>query len=373
MKRMLVLVGLTLALSARANDAEKRIERDFGNDHFAAGGLVRIDQRVTGDLIAAGGNIEVVAPVGGDVVLSGGTLRVNSSIGQSLYAAGGQLSINGPVSRNLRVAGGQIEIGPASEVAGNVSIGGGQVTIKGHIKGYVQALGGKVLIDGVVDGDVQAHSGQVELGPNARIAGKLRYASREDLKRDSGALVQGAIERIEMPGGWPVPENVEHGMGRRGSWFWSIGLLVIAGVLVSALPSFFARATATVRTRFAISVLLGFVTLVCVPVAAVFFLITIIGVPLGLLVIALYLTLLVVGYVTTGISLGDRVFARLRIGRERSKFWRIASAGLGVLLVGLLARIPWVGGWVVLVALLAGLGAIAQQLWQAREQRVATT
>jgi cytoskeletal protein CcmA (bactofilin family) len=250
-----------------------------------------------GDLMTIGGNIEVNAPVGGDAALAGGTLRMNGSIAQSLYAAGGQLTINGAVGRNARVAGGLIEFGLLSNVAGNVSIGGGHVITRGQIKGSLLAAGGKVLIDGAVAVDVEAHSGQVELGPNARIAGKLRYASREELKRGPAAQVQGAVERVDLAGGWPVPEDVEHGMGRRGGWIWAIGLLIVAGVLVAALPAFYARVTETVRTRFGMSVLLGFGVLVCIPVAAMLFFFTIIG-----------------------------------------------AAALGVLIVGLLARIRWLGG-----------------------------
>jgi hypothetical protein len=123
-----------------------------------------------------------------------------------------------------------------------------------------------------------------------------------------------------------------------------------------------------VRTRFAKSVLLGFVMLVCIPIAALLFFITIIGVPLGLLLIATYLTLLVVGYVTSGIALGEWTLMRLKFDRRDSRYWRIGAAALGVLIVGLLARVPWLGGWVVVLALLAGLGAIAQQLWHWRER-----
>jgi cytoskeletal protein CcmA (bactofilin family) len=368
MKRVLCLVCCALAFTAWADGEDKSVERDFDKDHFATGGAVKINQPVTGDLMAAGGNIEVNAPVSGDAMLAGGTLRMNASIAQSLYAAGGQLSINGVIGRNARVAGGQIEFGPTSVVAGNVSIGGGQVTTRGQIKGYLLAAGGKVLIDGVVAGDVEAHSGQLELGPNARIAGKLRYASRAELKRDPAAQVQGAVERVDLAGGWPVPEDVEHGMGRAGGWIWAIGLLIVAGVLVAALPAFYARVTETVRTRFAMSVLLGFVMLVCIPIAAILFFITIIGVPLGLLLIAMYLTLLVIGYVASGIALGEWALMRLKFDRRNSRYWRMGAAALGVLMVGLLARVPWLGGWIVLLALLAGLGALAQQLWHWRER-----
>jgi hypothetical protein len=158
-------------------------------------------------------------------------------------------------------------------------------------------------------------------------------------------------------------------MGRGGGWVWTIGLLLVAAVLVALLPSFYTQVAETFRTRAAMSLLIGFVALVCVPVLAILFLITIIGVPLGLLTIASYLMLLVVGYVSTGISIGNWLLVRVKSDQSGSTLWRIGGAVVGVLIVSLLARIPWVGGWVVLAALLLGLGALTLQVWQSRRQK----
>lgn len=377
MKRWLLgCLLFALACSAWADDkedsrerhegmgTEQRVERDFGHDHFAAGRTVTVAQRVVGDLIVGGGKIIVQSEIGGDAVIAGGNVRVDGRVGESLFLGGGQVVVNGKVARNARVAGGQIEFGPSSEVAGNLSVGGGEVTLKGRVYGYLQAAGGKVLIDGVVDGDVEARAGELTLGPNARIAGTLRYASREAIQRDPAAQVQGQVERVEVEGGWPVPEDVERGMGRSGGWIWTLGLLVLAGVMVWAMPRFFVRVAETWRTRLPMSLLLGFVLLVCVPVAAVLCLITIIGVPLGLLTMALYPVLLLLGYVCTGIGLGQWGAARLRPTWSRSSVGQVTAAVLGVLVLGLLARVPWLGGVVMFVALLAGLGALGLQAWK---------
>ncbi len=320
---------------------------------------------MTGDLVAAGGKVEVNGNVSGDAVLSGGEIRLNSHVGQGLYMAGGQVWINANVGHNARVAGGQVEQGRNSTIDGNLGAGGGKVRLMGQVKGYVQTAGGEVFIDSVVGGDVEARSGHVTLGPNARISGKLRYASREASKRDPAAQVADGVEQLAMAGGWPVPEDIERGMGRGGGWVWTIGLLVVAGVLVSVFPGFYTSVAITWRERFPVSLLLGFVMLVCVPVAAVLFLITIIGVPLGLLTLASYFVLLIVGYVNSGIALGAWAATRWSKAPAAGPAWRAGAAMLGVLAVGLLARLPWVGVVVMFVALLAGLGAFGLQVWRA--------
>jgi cytoskeletal protein CcmA (bactofilin family) len=358
-----ITVLLWHSVHAQMADASKTlVERDLGGDHFAAGCPVRVDKPVQGDVFLAGCSIDVDGAVGGDAFVAGGNVHLVAPVGQSLYATGGQLTVNTNVGRSARIAGGQVALGPRSQVAGNVLVAGGDVRIEGAVKGYVRAAGGRVLINGAVDGDVVATAGAVELGPNARIAGQLRYASREEVTRDAAAQVQGGVQRMQAEGGWPVPDRAERSVGRRGSWVWSIGLMAIAAVLVGAFPGFYARLAQTLRTHGWTSLLLGFVALVCIPVAALILMFTLIGVPLALLAIALYLALLLVGYVSTGIGLGTWALAKLKADRTEAKWWRVGAAVLGVLAISLLGRIPYVGGFVVFGALMIGLGALLLQV-----------
>ena len=375
-RSLLLVAGLTASLAVMANDendreerhdkphGEQRVERSFGSDHFAAGSELSISQPVVGDLIAGGGKVEVQTDIGGDAVLTGGSVRVDGRVGESLFLAGGQLVVNGLVGRNARVGGGQVSLGPSSVIDGNLSVGGGDIALKGRVKGYVQAGGGKVLIDGVVDGDVEARAGQLTLGPNARIGGKLRYASREPLQRDPAAQVQGEVERINITGGWPVPEDIERGMGRGGSWIWTLGLLVVAGFMALALPGFTERVATLWRTRFPMSLLLGFVLIVCLPVAALLLMATLIGVPLGLVALMIYPVVLLLGYVSSGVALGAWAASRLNHAWNQSGRGRLLTAVLGMLAMGLLARVPWLGGLVMFLALLAGVGALVLQGWR---------
>jgi cytoskeletal protein CcmA (bactofilin family) len=366
--RLLVL-GATLALALappavaqRGPGGREAVARDLGADRFAAGAAVSIVVPVAGDLAAAGGNVDVSAEVGGDAVIAGGNVRVGAPVRHGLYAAGGRVAVNGPVQRNARIAGGTVEIGPDGRIAGNVSVGAGEIRVAGSIDGYLQAAGGYVFIDGTVGGDVEVGSGAVELGPNARIGGRMRYASRDELRRDAGAQVRGGVERLSPRTDWPVrgglPEPLRRGIG----WVWSAGLLIAAAVLAAALPGVCAGVGATVRARWAMSLLIGFIALVCIPAAAMLGMMTLVGLPLALAGIALYLALLLAGYVAAGISLGEFALQRFQAARASRIGWRVMAAALGMLAISLLGRLPWVGGLVVFAALLLGVGALLMQL-----------
>ena len=363
---MVALFALAVSPCLRADEAQPAAQRRVGADSFVFGGSVRIDQPVPGDLIAAGGNVDVDAPVAGDAMLAGGSLRVTAKVEQSVYAGGGRLILDAPIGRNLRVGGGQVDLGPMAAVGGNVMVGGGQVTLRGAVKGSVTVAGGRVLIDGPVEGDVVSHAGGLTLGPNAKLAGKLRYRSGDDLVREPGAQVAGAIERLSMPGrgsssastvpsqrGWD-----EHAHRAGTSWFWTLGLMAIAALWVGALPVTSQRVAEALRTRFGWSLLWGFIALVCIPVAALILLLTIVGIPLALLLLLLYGALVLVGYIASGVALGQSALGRFKADALGRKGWRIASAMAAVLLLALLGRLPLIGSVVALVAVLAGIGAI---------------
>ncbi|HYX66803.1 MAG TPA: polymer-forming cytoskeletal protein [Burkholderiales bacterium] len=356
MSRLAILLGFIVSLPALAEPQPR--ETSFGADRFAAGPTVSVADEVPGDLFAAGGAIDVDAAVRGDAVLAGGTVRLGAPVGQDLYLTGGRLNVAAPVMHNARIAGGNVQMGPKARIAGNLSVAGGDIRIEAPIGGYLQVGGGHVYLDSSVAGDVRVGAGSVELGPNARIAGRLRYASREELQKSAQAEVKGGIERI------PLPERGREARkhaGRAFHWLWSAGLIVLAAVLAALLPNISLGTAAAVRTRWPWSLLVGFIALVCIPTALIIAVITVIGIPLALAALALYFALLLLGYATSGIAIGLAALQRWRPARAPQAAMRIVFAALGMLAVVLLASIPWIGGLVALAALFLGVGALLQQ------------
>jgi cytoskeletal protein CcmA (bactofilin family) len=350
------LVGV--AAAAGKNDPDV-VDREAGGDRFSAGGSVSITKPVSADLLVAGGDIDVDTRVGGDVLAVGGNVRLRGDVDAGVIAAGGQLLVNARVKRSVRIAGGQVEIGPKAELGGNLSIAGGQVRVEGPVFGYVQAGGGNVTIDGPVGGDVWVTGGRLALGPNARIAGRLRYASRGELSQDPGAIIKGGVERVEISSGRTRAhtESSSHAFG----WVWVAGLMLLAAVLVLAAPAFTTRVSGVLRERPWFSLLIGFIVLVCVPIGAVILLVTIIGLPIGLLALLLYPVLLLIGYQSTAIGISDWVMQRFFNDRARSRWWRVGAAVAAVFVIALLTRLPAIGGFLAFIALIVGLGALALQ------------
>jgi len=314
---------------------------------------------VAGDVIAAGEEVTLSSKVSGDAVLAGREVHIDGDAGQNVYAAGSEVALNAAVGRNVRIAAGRVDIGRHANILGNASLAGGRVNVAGDIKGYVQAAGGRVYINGAIGGDVEISGREVALGPNARVSGALRYRSPDPIAQDPHAVVGGGIERLTMHRP-PASLRTVHRVGR---WIWAIGLAIVAALSVAAMPRFSMLVSQRVTKRFLSSLLLAFLVVFCAPVAAIALLVTGIGAPLGMLVALAWPTLLLLGYVGAGIALGDAILRGIKPIHATAKRWRTSFAALGALVISLTAWIPWIGGFVAIIALLVGVGALVSEAW----------
>jgi hypothetical protein len=75
--------------------------------------------------------------------------------------------------------------------------------------------------------------------------------------------------------------------------------------------------------------------------------------------------LLLAGYVTAAAAAGDWALARFKPAVATAVGWRVGAAVVAMLAIGLLGRVPVLGGLVFCVALLLGMGALLLQLQRA--------
>jgi hypothetical protein len=353
MKHRLVILALVLAAGTACAREHRVVVRDAGEDRAVAGGSFAQTAPVDGDLMAAGGRVDVRAEVGGDALLAGGKLRTMAPVRQSLYAAGGHITIDAPVERNARIAGGTLEVTPQGRVDGNMSAAGGTLRVRGPIGGYLMVGAGQVLIDAPVAGDVDVRAGHLTLGPRAAIAGKLRYGSREAIDRDPAAQVAGGIELLEAPSG-----ERRHGAARAVGWLWSASLVLLAALLAALLPRGYDRVRQALEQRPGMSVLAGIGAIVCIPAASILLLVTVVGIPVGLLALLLYPALLLLGYVSAAVAGGRMALAHWWPARQGSRGWQALAAALCMGLVCVAATVPWFGRLVAVAVLLFGVGAL---------------
>ena len=227
--------------------------------------------------------------------------------------------------------------------------------MKSNIGGKLAIAGGNVNIDGPVAGNVTVSGGTLELGPNARLAGKLDFRGGH-LEQDPSAQILGGVTRTKH-----AHHKLETGPFK-GNWvvraMWTLGLMLLAAIIAGALPGATRRMQDELANRPWLASLLGIVALICIPIAAVLVMITIIGIPLGLLALVGYVALIIVGYVSAAVVVSGLLLDHYKSEAATRTAWRVGAAGLAMLVISSLAHVPFVGGFVALTALVIGVGAI---------------
>jgi hypothetical protein len=335
------------------------------SDHdnlWAAGGIVSVRGSVKNEIRAAGAEVDVEANAGRDLWAVGAIVSVVGEAKGDMYAAGARVSIDARVGGKLSVAGARVLIGPRTEVTGVTRVAGADVVFAGTSRGAAELYGDSVQINGRIMGDLRVRARSVSLGKGAVVDGNAVFETLDEPQIDVGATVRGR-QTVTMP----VPYQVD-----RRSVLAALGFAVLFGVgagfvlglilLIAARP-FVERGVAAMRAAPVRSGLIGVAVLFLVPIVAALIMVTVVGIPIGLLILLAFPLAVSTGLVLASLGLADRLMNR---GRTERTFWgRVGYLIVGLLILTVIGLIPVVGFVVGVLALVVGLGAF----WQALRNR----
>jgi hypothetical protein len=132
-----------------------------------------------------------------------------------------------------------------------------------------------------------------------------------------------------------------------------IGLIIAGLIFVAVARRFSDGASDAIRTSPWVCLGLGLLAAIVVPLAVLILAVTVIGLPLAMIVCALYFVCKCLSSIVFGIFLGKSIF-RL-FGHDLSPYLAVI---IGLLLLFFVFLIPYIGWLIVLVTWLFGLGAV---------------
>jgi hypothetical protein len=361
---LVVIITVFSSLAFRDGDSSgsepRRVVLPAGEVHegwyFASGDQVLIQGTVNGDAYVAGGVVEVDGTINGDLIVAGGQVMITGTVSDDIRGAGGMIRLDGTVGKSVTAAGGAIVVGKSGTITKNLLAAGGSIQLNGTIGQEARVASGDVQVSGTLKSNLQAACSRLEVYKGASIAGNLAVMTddKENVKIEQGT-VTGSVDistREQKEGAHFL------GMSTGAFWFkllFLLSLLVTTIVLVFVLP----RQTEEMGTRIVRrpgqTALWGALVLVLAPVAMIILFGTVIGIPLGLFLLFLYLWFLYLTQVAIGAALGLRLFRS-----EGSRGWRLfGPIALGIVIVQILVPIPIVGVLVLIAAFIFGLGSLS--------------
>lgn len=307
----------------------------------------------------------VPAPVAADSQAGARVVIEEGETVGDLTATAGVVVVRGTVDGDLEAYGGRVVIGESGEVTGRLRASAGVVVVDGTVGGTALAYGGRVhvgesarigrslggiagtvRVDGLVLGDATLAAGTVTLGETADVRGDLNYDGN---LVDEGATVRGSVRGVgdlALLPSVPIP-------GVMLSAYWLAANAALGALVLLLFPRFAWAAANTIAVEPLRTTGTGLLALLGGLLVVLLAALTVVGIPLAL----------VAGAVLFGCCWAGAVLGRFAVGSwllslvDRDDKWSALLVGL--LVVGVLVRLPVVGDGFRVAVLLAGLGTVA--------------
>lgn len=336
---LLIVLFAVLPYSAEAADENVLRYTSSGNT-FGAGDDLQINQNTQGDLVLAGSKIGANGNIGDDFLGAGGEIIVNGDVSGNIIAAGGSIRVNGNVGGDVAALGGQVILSRGSVVEGDILLGGGEVTL-----------------DGTVNGNGEVSTGTLKTGDNFKLKGNLSLQA-DNYPTNLNDKVGGNLNITQVNATEEQYESVSKGFSIF-SFIWRLlASLAIGLVLIYLFPDFVGGLVELVKDSPLKTGLLGFLTLVLLPILSIILLFTFIGWSLSILLILLFVLSLLIATVPVKLLAGKIIYNKI-LKKEAGKMMYYI---FGAVLFAILYEIPFLGGLIRFVALIIGLGAIVAWL-----------
>ncbi len=356
---MRLIVMIVLFFSAAWAD-DSRVELPLGQvhegDYFTYGSAIEISGHITGDAYILAAQAFIDGTIDGDLLIAGGNVEVSGNVGGSIRVLSGQLSISGHVGRNISLIAGNALIASSAQVQGGVISIGGNVDLAGVVDKEALAVASNLRVSSYIKQDLTAYVGEMRITSRAHVVGDVDYQSNNAASIDPVAKIEGKI--TQRPS---LVDSVIKGklrgllIGSKVATFLMHFLysFLIGWILLKFFPKKIELSVSELRKHPLKAFSFGLLLLVLLPFISLLLLMTVIGAPFALTLIALN----VIGFYTAKIIsifwASNYCFSKIHL-----KSNRLGSFALGLTVYFLLMPIPIFGFILSIAAMLFGVGAV---------------
>lgn len=309
---------------------------NFGSNLLVAGNNIINEQTVKGLLFSAGNQLD---------------LKAGS---EYAFLAGNSINFKGRVEKDIFLAGNLITIDNGAKIGRDTFATGNIVNLSADLVGDFSAAANRVVLNNVnINGNVNLDVAEIIFEGKVNIDGKLVVNSDADISGISN-VTYAEIEKYE-----PVDIDVTATEIMVAKIYGIISLFIVMVVIFALFPRTQAKIERELNgVQFGKDLLIGMCTLLFVPVIAIFLLISLIGAPLAIILIAVYVISLYVAQAFTGVWLGKIIVEKV----AKTKVTVFVEGLIGITILALAVMIPYFGTYIGLLSMLLGLGLIMQSI-----------
>lgn len=369
---ILLVATVAVPLLAGASTYRSGLNVRVGQSESLSGNVyivapeMRFDATAPQDVYIATISGNVHGSIAGSLNLLAGRTSVDADVDGSVHVAAGNVTIHGNVGGDLVVAGGNVTIASGATIAGDLVVTGGSVDLEGTVNGSVYGSALAIQHGGDVQGDMHLQASRLSVDNDARVRGDLRYQSPVDASIDNETGISGTIERTNSAPWSGVGDGALRPFGSLLKLAWSL----LAGAALIAIAPRLASRVADHARPFLQPAGIGVGSLILVPVVAMLLIGTVIGIPIGLILLALLPIALYLSQVFVGLTIGRMIMPRS--WKDGSRGALLLAMTIGVIVIAGLRMlpVPFVGPVVTAIVTFWGLGAVILLLTDLTSRRL---
>lgn len=325
------------------------------NDYFSLGEKVILSGTVDNDAYLAGGNIIVDGHIKGDLMAIGGNIAISGQVDGDVRVIGGNITVSGSIGGNLTIVAGSATLGESANILGNLASLAGDLEITSPVNGKTNLAAGAVILGNEIGSDINMVVGDLTLTSQAYVRGNLVYWSDKvaDISKDasiSGTLTRN-IPQVSQIDNKDIEESLA-GVRSGFSIYSFITSLLLGLAILYFVPNFGINASLTIAKRPFLTFGVGLLVLILTPLISIFLIVTLVGLPIGLLLLAAFVFMLFFAKVFTALFVGLKILSLMR-----HKSNNYLSFVLGLLVVYIVGLTPYIGWIISSIVTLLGLGS----------------
>lgn len=319
---------------------------------------------VEDDLFLLSNQLRLDGSFSNDVWAVATSADFNGSAGDRIRLAGQRIVVAGKAKGGLTALGETVKCDKNCDVSGEMLLLGNDVIFEGICRGPAQIIASRATLKGQIDGDLRLIAKDIVVAADCRIGGDLVYSAPKELFLPKSGIVDGELLR-QKPARKRIEWKKESLSILLSQGLWFLGAVIVGIPLVSVFSVFTIMSVDLLKRETWRCLFTGFATLFLLPLFAFMIIGSVIGIPLALILAALYGILVYLSKYPVAMLLGILI---LRGRRPASFRGVLLIMVVGLAAIYLLTSLPYIGGTIQMVVTVYGLGALVGTLVSKRQR-----
>ncbi|MFP4567515.1 MAG: hypothetical protein ACLFN8_01085 [Candidatus Woesearchaeota archaeon] len=341
---ILIIISMMSMLVLAENQSSQITEYQEQNTYVFAQ-IKDVKTTINGDLFLITSETNIDGTINKDLNAITSKINIKGVIGDDLRLIAADAKINAYIFGEMKIISDTLHIKNMTHANGVVMIKGTKVKLEGTYAKPVALNAKNTQINAIFQDDLIVEGNKITINPNTRVHGTLNVS--KNTKVPEGVAL-GDINYIEINKTQKTTREIITE---------KLALFLMIAILASIMHAIARKPTQKLTDRTYIkplkSMLIGLITLIILPIVAIFMLVTIILAPVGLLIMILLLALLILVPAITAIIFGEQIIFLMKKEHEI----RLGIL-LGTLLLIILSLVPGFLGFIIFISYSLVLGTI---------------